>query len=95
MFVFQSYLIFYFFLYISFLCVSEYLKTMYLLCIYVGPVCPTDFLRTRWRPRPEAGPAIADGPVEGGPPTREAERVLRWVEKNLTVLTRTVPMARD
>jgi hypothetical protein len=29
----------------------------------------------------------------GGPPAGEAERVLRWVERNLTVLTRTVPMA--
>jgi hypothetical protein len=29
----------------------------------------------------------------GGPPSGEAERVLRWVERNLTALTRTVPMA--
>jgi hypothetical protein len=34
------------------------------------------------------------GPVAiGGPPVGEAERVLRWVEQNLTALTCTVPMA--
>jgi hypothetical protein len=61
---------------------------MYPLCADVGPVRPTDFVRTRRRPRPEAGPTTA-----GGPPAREADRVLRWVERNLTALTRTVPMA--
>jgi hypothetical protein len=50
------------------------------------------------RPRPEAVPAAAAGPaatttVAGGPPAGEAERVLRWVERNLTALTRAVPMA--
>jgi hypothetical protein len=67
---------------------------MYLLCTDVGPVHPTDFSRTRRHPRPEAGPAAAAGPTTtaGGPPAGEAERVLRWVERNLTVLTRTVPM---
>jgi hypothetical protein len=68
---------------------------MYLLCTDVGPVHPTDFSRTRRHPRPEAGPAAAIGPTTtaGGPPAGEAERVLRWVEWNLTALTRTVPMA--
>jgi hypothetical protein len=68
---------------------------MYLLCTDVGPVHPTDFSRTRWHPRPEAGPATAVRPATtvGGPPAGEAERVLRWVERNLTALTRTVPMA--
>jgi hypothetical protein len=67
---------------------------MYLLCTDVGPVHPTDFSRTRRRPRPEAGPAGATRPATtaGGPPAGEAERVLRWVEWNLTALTRTVPM---
>lgn len=71
---------------------------MYLLCTDVGPVRPTDFSRTRWRPRPETVPAATVGPttvvaVTGGPPAGEAERVLRWVERNLTALTRAVPMA--
>jgi hypothetical protein len=53
-----------------------------------------DFTRTQRRPRLEVGPASVCGPtVVGGPPTGEAERVLRQVERNLTVLTRTVPMA--
>jgi hypothetical protein len=67
---------------------------MYLLCIDVGPVHPADFSRTRQRPRPEAGPAVAirQAAAIGGPPTGEAERVLRRVERNLTALTRTVPM---
>jgi hypothetical protein len=68
---------------------------MYLLCTDVGPVHPTDFARSRRRPRPEAAPAAAIGPAAaaGGPPAGEAERVLRRVERNLTMLTRTVPMA--
>jgi len=68
---------------------------MYLLCTDVGPVCSTNFMRTRWRPRPEVVPAAVLGPTAaaGGPPAREAERVLRRVERNLTVLTSTVPMA--
>jgi len=67
---------------------------MYLLCIDVGPMRPIDFSRTRRRPRPEAGPTAAVGPVAttGGPLVREAERVLRWVERNLTALTHAVPM---
>jgi hypothetical protein len=68
---------------------------MYLLCIDVGPVHPTNFSRTRWRPRPEAGPTMVTGPTKaiGGPPAEEAERVLRRVERNLIMLTRVVPMA--
>jgi hypothetical protein len=68
---------------------------MYLLCTYVGPVHPADFLRTRWHPRPKAGPSAVIGPAEtiGGPPFIEVERFLRQVEQNLTALTRTVPMA--
>lgn len=68
---------------------------MYLLCTDAGPVRPTDFARSRRRPRPEATPTVAVGPVAttGGPPTGEAERVLRWVERNLTAPTRTMPMA--
>jgi hypothetical protein len=63
------------------------------LCADVGPVCPTDFTRTSECPRPEAGPAATGGPTaSGGPLPGEAERVLRWVEWNLTALTRTVPM---
>jgi hypothetical protein len=39
------------------------------------------------------GPTIAVGPAAiGGPQDREAKRVLRRVEQNLIVLTRTVPM---
>jgi hypothetical protein len=66
---------------------------MYLLCANVGPVRPTEFTRTRWRPRPKAGPAAVGGlEAAGGPPAEEAERVLKRVERNLTVLTRTTPM---
>jgi hypothetical protein len=66
-----------------------------LLCADVGPVHPTDFARTRRRPRPEAGAARATRPAgaAGGPQPGEAERVLRWVEWNLTALTHVVPMA--
>jgi hypothetical protein len=66
---------------------------MSLLCADVGPVRPTEFMRTMRRPRPEAGPAAVSGPsAAGGPPIGEAKRVLRRVERNLTALTRTVPM---
>jgi hypothetical protein len=67
-----------------------------MLCTYVGQVLRIDFSRTRWGPRPEEGPAAAAEPtttVAGGPPAVEAERVLRRVERNLTALTRIVPMA--
>jgi hypothetical protein len=44
-------------------------------------------------PRPGAAPATAGGPVVAGDfPAREAERVLRRVERNFTTLTHTVPM---
>jgi hypothetical protein len=97
-FSFQSYLIFmsFFFIYIPIFCIPEYLTLMYLLCTDVGLVHPTDFSRTRRHPRPKVGLAGATRPATttaGGPPAREAERVLRQVERNLTVLTRTVPMA--
>jgi hypothetical protein len=65
-----------------------------LLCVDVGLVHPTDFVRTRRCPRPEARAAIAVGPagVAEGPQPGEAERVLRWVEWNLIAITRVVPM---
>jgi hypothetical protein len=60
----------------------------------VGPVRPTDFARTRHHPRERSGPTGAGGPTAaGGPPAREAERVLRRVERNLTTLTHAVSMA--
>ena len=63
------------------------------LCADVGPVRPADYVRNRRRPRPRVAPAAARGPVVAGDiPTGEAERVLRRVEHNFTVLTRTVPM---
>ena len=91
---FQSYLIFISFYIYHFFYVPEYLTSMYLLCASVGPVRPVDFARTRWRPRPKAGPSavVRTTATMGGSLAREAERVLRWVEQNLTALTRTVPM---
>jgi hypothetical protein len=67
---------------------------MYLLCTDVGPMCPADFSRIKRRPRPKVGTVAATGPAAAARvhPAREAERVLRWVEWNLTALTRTVPM---
>jgi hypothetical protein len=66
---------------------------MCLLCGDVGPVHPTEFKRNRQWPRPEVGPTVAGGLVAAGvPPAKEAERVLRRVERNFTSLTRTVPM---
>jgi hypothetical protein len=59
----------------------------------VGPVHRADFSRTRQCPRPEAAPVVP-AVVAGGPPAGEAERVLRRVERNLTALTRVVPMAK-
>jgi hypothetical protein len=38
--------------------------------------------------------AVRPATVVGVPPAGEAERVLRRVERNLTALTRTVPMAK-
>jgi hypothetical protein len=72
---FQSYLIFtHLYIYHLFFifCVPEYLTNMYLLHADVGPVRPTDFTRTRQRPRPEAGPSAA-----GGPPAGEANIIFR------------------
>ena len=67
---------------------------MYLLCVDVGLVHPAEFTRTRWCPRPEAGPTIVGGPIAvGGPLAGEAEKILRQVEQNLTMLTCAVPMA--
>jgi hypothetical protein len=92
---FQIYLIFLCCFYIyHFFCIPECLACMYFLCAYVGPVHPTDCFRNRRRPRPKDGVIGATGPAGAvdGPPTDEAERVLRWVERNLTALTRAVPM---
>jgi hypothetical protein len=67
---------------------------MCMLCADVGPVCPVDFARTRRRPRPKVAPATASGlEAIGGPLVDEAERFLRRVERNLTSLTCTIPMA--
>jgi hypothetical protein len=64
------------------------------LCADVGPVRPADYARNMRRPRPGSAPATAEGPsVAGDLPAREAERVLRRVERNFTALTRMVPMA--
>jgi hypothetical protein len=67
---------------------------MSLLCADVGPVHLAGFSRTRRHPRLEVGAVGATGPagVVRGPLAGEAERVLRWVERNLTTLTRAVPM---
>jgi hypothetical protein len=60
----------------------------------VGHVWPANFTKTRHHPRPEARPVGSGGPVaRGGPPDREAERVLWRVERNLMALIRAVPMA--
>jgi hypothetical protein len=67
---------------------------MCLLCVDVGPVRPTDYVRNRHRPRPGAAPTAVRGPAAVGDlPAREAERVLRRVKRNFTALTRMVPMA--
>jgi hypothetical protein len=73
---------------------TEYLTDKRLLYVDVGPVRPADYARNRRRPRPEATAATAGGAaVAGNLPAGEAERVLRRVERNFTVLTRTVLMA--
>jgi hypothetical protein len=60
----------------------------------VGPVRPADYAWNRHRPWPEAVAATTGGAaVEGNLPAGEAERVLRRIELNFTVLTRIVPMA--
>ena len=59
----------------------------------VGPMQPADYARNRHRPWPEAAVVVAGGAaVAGNLPAGEAERVLRRIERNFTVLTRTVPM---
>jgi hypothetical protein len=68
---------------------DNYVSVMY----RCGTSASNRLLEDQGRPRPEAGPAMVDGPTAGGPPAGEAERVLRRVEWNLTALTRTVPMA--
>jgi hypothetical protein len=61
----------------------------------LGPVQPIDFARTRHHPRAEARPTGAGGPATiGGPPDGEAKRVLKQVERNMTTLTRAVPMEK-
>jgi hypothetical protein len=60
----------------------------------VGPVRPADYAQNRCRPRPEAAtPATGGAAVAGNLLAREDERVLRLIERNFTMLTRTVPMA--
>jgi hypothetical protein len=50
---------------------------VYLLCIDVGPVRPTDFTKTQRRPQLEEGPTIIGGPIAiGGPQAKEGDRVL-------------------
>jgi hypothetical protein len=85
---------FYVVLYIyHFFYTPKYLTGLCLLCIDVGPVRPTDYVRNKRRPRPEVALAIAgELAATGVPPVREAERVLRRVERNFTSLTRTVLM---
>jgi len=53
----------------------------------VGQVHTTNFARTRRHPHPNVR-------AVGGPQPGEAKRFLRWVEKNLTALTRALPMAK-
>jgi hypothetical protein len=67
---------------------------MYMLYTDVGPVRLINFSRTRRHPRLEEVPTTAVRPATaaGGPLVVEAERVLRRVERNLTALTRAVPM---
>ena len=60
----------------------------------VGPMRPADYARNRRRPWPEAATAAIGGvAVAGNLPAGEAERVLRQIERNFNVLTRTVLMA--
>jgi hypothetical protein len=59
----------------------------------VGPVRPADYARNRHHPWLKAVVVTAGGAaVAGSLPARETERVLRWIERNLSVLTRIVPM---
>jgi hypothetical protein len=58
-------------------------------CIQQTSRGPGDVLNQRQYQQQSARPTT----TAGGPPAGEAERVLRWVEQNLTALTRAVPMA--
>jgi hypothetical protein len=92
---FLSYLFLVSFIYISFYIYIRVLTTMYLLCTDMGLVHLTNFSRTRQCPQPEAVPTTSSGPtIAWGPLAGEDERVLRWVERNLTTLTCVVPMAK-
>jgi hypothetical protein len=72
----------------------EYLTDKCLLHAYVGPVRPVDYAWNRRRPRPKVVVAATGGAaVARNLSAGEAERVLRRVEWNFTVLTRTVLMA--
>ena len=72
----------------------KYLTDIRLLHTDVGPVRPVDYARNRRHPQPEAAVATTGGPaVAGNLLAGEAERVLRWVERNFTALTRTISMA--
>jgi hypothetical protein len=69
------------------------MTSMYLLCTDVGPLCPVDLARTQQCPRLEVEPTVANGPTTiGGPPAGDSKRVLRQVERNLVVVTHTIPM---
>ena len=60
----------------------------------VGPMRPADYARNRHRPQPKSAAATAGGAaVAGNLPAGEAERVLRRIEWNFTVLSHTFPMA--
>jgi hypothetical protein len=85
-----------FLLYISFfLVIPEYLTDMCLLCADVGSMQPTKYARNKHHSHPGAAPAAARGPVVARDlPVKEAERVLRRVEWNFTMLTGMVPMAK-
>jgi hypothetical protein len=72
----------------------EYLTGKRLLYADVRPVRPADYAQSMHCPWLEAVAAAAGGAaVAGNLPVGEAERVLRQIERNFTVLTRTVPMA--
>jgi hypothetical protein len=72
----------------------EYLTGTRLLHADVGPVRPVDYAWNRHCRQPEAVASATEGAtVAGNLPSREAERVLRQVERNITALTRIVPMA--
>jgi hypothetical protein len=64
----------------------EYLTSIRLLHVNVGPVRPADYAQNRRRPRSKDATA-------GNLQAEEAERVLRGVHWNFTTLTRTVLMA--